>query len=176
VGIETPRAPWNSKCWNLLIVWGHSIHDLSSFLSERQVFQRTTLSGGFFKFSNVSSMLDSCQFGWSGVRECANCMHLNPELMMQMIPMTVIYVCFNGVYTNVGWVFDFVNNLLSPFISKPSKNWWLSLKNQQWTSGLWKDVWWFFRTMVNISETFRPVVMKLESHALRTSGSDLCHF
>jgi hypothetical protein len=72
--------------------------------------------GGLFKFSNVSSMLDSCQFGWSGVRECANCMHLSPELMIQMIPMTVIYVCFNGVYTSVGWVFDFVNNLLSPFI------------------------------------------------------------
>ncbi len=32
--------------------------------------------------------------------------------MIQMIPMTMIYVCFDGVYTSVGWVFDFVNNLL----------------------------------------------------------------
>lgn len=34
----------------------------------------------------------------------------------------------------------------------------------------------FLRTMVNISETFRPVVMKLKSHALKTSGWVLCHF
>jgi hypothetical protein len=34
----------------------------------------------------------------------------------------------------------------------------------------------FLRTMVNIAETFRPVVMKLKSHALRTSGWVLCHF
>jgi hypothetical protein len=34
----------------------------------------------------------------------------------------------------------------------------------------------FLRTMVNISETFRPVVTKLKSHALRASGWVLCHF
>ncbi len=95
--------------------------------------------GGFFKFSNAWQLpvwMEWCQ------RVC-HCIHLSPELMIQMIPMTMIYVCFNGVYISVGWVFDFVNNLLSPFISKPSKNWWPSWKNQQWTSGLWKDIWWF---------------------------------